>query len=102
MIHTNRNFGERVEAVVTDVEEHTDAEVIVVAAPRSGNYRDVSLTIGALFTWILIIVLTFIEWRVHPVAFVAEVAISSKSRSRSSRSSSSSSSCREQPPRMRC
>jgi len=44
MLHTDARFNETVATVVGEVESRTDAEIVVVAAERSGNYRDLART----------------------------------------------------------
>ena len=44
MLHTDARFSETVATVVGEVESRTDAEIVVVAAERSGNYRDLART----------------------------------------------------------
>ena len=66
MLHTNDRFADAIEAAVTRIETTTDAELIVVAAPRSGSYRDVSFlsaSIGSLATLLLLLV---VPYDVHP------------------------------------
>jgi putative membrane protein len=42
LLHLNdANLAPRIEALVTELEKSTNAEIVVVAAPRSGAYRDV-------------------------------------------------------------
>ncbi len=60
MIHTDQSFSDAVEAKVAEIEARTDAEVVVVAAERSGSYRDVAsraafvgtLAVAAVILWI--------------------------------------------------
>lgn len=40
LLHTDPGFMSRTESLVTELEKATSAELIVVAAPRSGSYRD--------------------------------------------------------------
>lgn len=59
MILADKRFSGAVEALVTELELATDAEVVVVAAPRSGSYRDLAwaASAGAAF-----LALLFILW----------------------------------------
>ncbi|RME24224.1 MAG: hypothetical protein D6798_11650, partial [Deltaproteobacteria bacterium] len=62
MLHTNAAFSEAVEAAVAEVESRTDAELIVVAAPRSGSYRDVAVLVGCVVAWLLLVGMLFSPW----------------------------------------
>ncbi|MFN7147759.1 MAG: hypothetical protein ACK4YP_28575, partial [Myxococcota bacterium] len=66
MVHTDARFSTAIEAVVAEIERRTDAEVIVVAAPRSGSYRDLAWLGGLL---VAVGVLAFLCW--SPVVFDA-------------------------------
>lgn len=74
MIHTDTRFSERVEQAVAEIEKTTDAEIVVVAAERSGTYRDVALTWASLSTISVLVVLVLIPQGVHPYALVPELA----------------------------
>lgn len=66
MVHTDARFSAAVEEAVARIEARTDAEVVVVAAPRSGTYADVAwLGGGAAAT----AVLAFLCW--SPIVFDA-------------------------------
>ncbi|MEQ1569414.1 MAG: hypothetical protein ABMA64_27505 [Myxococcota bacterium] len=66
MIHTDHRFSDAVAAKVTALEQATDAEVVVVAAPRSGQYRDVALTLAAGLTFATLAALLVLPWPIHP------------------------------------
>ena len=74
MIHTDTRFAEAVEAAVTRLERDTDAEMVVVASPRSGHYRDLSLACGGALGLVLMLVAVFspLHWDPHwlPAEFV--------------------------------
>lgn len=55
MLHTDARFMETVEAVVGEIEADTDAEVVVVAAPRSGAYPEVAWAVGAGAAWLALV-----------------------------------------------
>lgn len=59
MLHTDARFGEAIERAVTAAEARTDAEIIVVAASRSGSYRDLALVVAALVSLIALGFLLF-------------------------------------------
>ncbi len=67
MIHTDSRFAASVEAAVTRLEQGTDAELVVVAAPRSGSYRDVAYAFGAALAALLMLVAVFspVHWDPH-------------------------------------
>lgn len=75
MLHTDPQFAESVEAVVTEVELHTDAEVVVVAAERSGSYRDVSYAAASVVALASLVALLAVPWTHQPVTAVVEVAL---------------------------
>lgn len=56
MIHTNKKFSSEVEAKVQEIEESTDAEIVVVASERSGSYFDLAMFGSTVLT---VIMMTF-------------------------------------------
>lgn len=75
MLHADERFHSAVEDAVGRLEARTDAELIVVAAPRSGSYRDVGLIAAAIATLLMLVVLLLIPVDVHPWMLVPELAI---------------------------
>jgi putative membrane protein len=75
VLHTDAKFSQAVEAAVSRIEQQTDAEVIVVAASRSGSYRDVSLVGASLLSMAALIVLIVVPVVVHPTMVIIEVAL---------------------------
>ncbi len=75
MLHTNTHFEEAVAAAVGRIEAKTDAEIVVVAAERSGTYRDVAMIGAAVFSFSLLLVILFspVEW--HPLLAAFDLAI---------------------------
>ncbi len=74
MLPTDRSFADAIERVVSEIEARTDAEVVVVTAPCSGSYRDVTFATAAAVGWG---VLAFLIWSPIPfeaVWFPVEVA----------------------------
>ena len=65
-MHTDAEFAEAVEKAVSRVERHTDAEVVVVATPRSGHYRDVGLLVGIGTAALLLAAALFAPFEVDP------------------------------------
>lgn len=66
MIAADQGFSGAVEATVAELERTTDAEVVVVAAPRSGSYRDVSAIFASALSLIVLVGLVFMPWSVDP------------------------------------
>jgi len=64
LIHLDARFSDAVEAAVGDAEASTDAEIVVVAAARSGSYRDVALTAGAAAAGAALLIGVFSPWHV--------------------------------------
>ena len=64
MLHTDARFAETIERAVHEAEAKTDAEIIVVAASRSGSYRDLAIAVGALAALAALVFLLF-----SPLAF---------------------------------
>ena len=56
---TDARFSEAVEAAVTRLEEDTDAEIVIVAARRSGSYADLSLLVGFAIAWAFLVVVVW-------------------------------------------
>lgn len=65
MIHTDARFDQAVEAAVGAIELRTDAEIVVVAAERSGSYDDVANAVAALGAWAALVVAIYLP---HPIA----------------------------------
>lgn len=75
MLHTNARFSEAVEAAVGRLEDQTDAEVVVVAAPRSGSYRDIATAFGAGMAWIVLLIVLFSPFHFNPTWIPLELPI---------------------------
>ncbi len=75
MIHANARFSEAVAAKVGQLESTTDAEIVVVAAERSGSYRDLAQTAGALAALIAFGVLLVLPWHIHPILAIADLLV---------------------------
>ena len=69
-------FDEAVEQAVKRIEKRTDAEIVVVAAERSGHYRDVQMWIGGVGTLAVLGALFFAPIDVHPIGALIEIAVS--------------------------
>src|SRR5690349_12527033 len=66
MLHNDDAFHAATEQKVGEVESRTDAEIIVVAASRSGSYRDVAILAGAAAAWVALGVLLFSPFSFAP------------------------------------
>jgi len=67
VLHADDRFHSAVESAVDRLETATDAEIVVVAAPRSGSYRDVSYGIASIaalvaFLIVLAVPVDFFPW----------------------------------------
>jgi putative membrane protein len=67
MLHTDARFGEAVERAVHQAEAKTDSEIIVVAASRSGSYRDLALAVGAVAALFALVFLLFSPVEFSPI-----------------------------------
>lgn len=75
MLHTNARFSEAVEAAVGRLEADTDAEVVVVAAPRSGSYRDLALAFGLGVAWCVLLLVLFSPFHFQPAWIPLELPL---------------------------
>jgi len=75
MLHADSRFSDAVASKVAELERKTDAEVVVVAAERSGNYRDVAQAIASLAALLALAVMAALPWHVHPVFVVVDLAL---------------------------
>ncbi len=73
-MHNDGAFSTRVEAAVRQIEASTDAEVVVVAAPHSGTYRDVVFAAASVFAFGAMNLAFFLPFSFHPVALSIELA----------------------------
>jgi len=73
MIHADQRFSEAVEQAVGQLEERTDAEVVVVASERSGSYRDLAYGLGATASFATFLALLALPFPVHPLFATADL-----------------------------
>jgi putative membrane protein len=66
VIITDARFAKAIEARVTEIEKSTSAELVVVAATRSGSYADVALWAGPATGFVALVFLVF-----SPISFGA-------------------------------
>lgn len=75
VVHTDARFSAAVEKAVGEIESLTDAEVVVVAAPRSGSYRDLAWIGGFTAATALLAFLCWSPWVFDPLLFPVDVAV---------------------------
>jgi len=68
VIHRHPDFASSIEALVGELEQGTDAEIVVVAATRSGSYRDVALLAGAAVAVLALLFLLYSPLDFHPLS----------------------------------
>jgi putative membrane protein len=68
-------FREAVTAAVTRAEERTDAELVVVAAGRSGSYLDVALWVGVGLAMVVLAVLIYGPWDVDAALLPLDIGV---------------------------
>jgi putative membrane protein len=61
------DFGPRIEALVGELESHTEAEIVVVAARVSGSYQDVHLAFAAVVAMATLLAVVYSPVDVHPL-----------------------------------
>lgn len=74
MVHTDSRFAVAIEKAVGEIEAETDAELIVVAVPRSGSYRDVAHLCGIVAGVGVLAFLCWSPWIFDPLYFPLDVA----------------------------
>lgn len=62
MLHTDERFAEAVEKAVGEIEAATDADIVVVAARRSGTYRDLTVLVGVAAAWLALVFALYSPW----------------------------------------
>lgn len=75
MIRTDRAFSEAIEQAVSEAERDTAAELIVVAAARSGSYLDAAGTLGAGGAMLVLLVALFAPTLFPPIAVALDVPL---------------------------
>jgi putative membrane protein len=75
VIHTDARFEKAVAETVARIEQRTDAEIVVVAAERSGTYRDVAMTWAAVAAFVLLLIILFSPWSWPPVLVAFDVGV---------------------------
>lgn len=75
MIHTNARFSSEVEAAVAAIELRTSAEVVVVAAERSGSYADLTAIFAASFAWLAAAAMVWAPFHLAPHWFMVDLGV---------------------------
>lgn len=68
MLLSHPDFSARIETLVAEIERSTDAELVVVAARRSGSYRDLGLLAGVAVALVALGGLLFAPLEFHPLS----------------------------------
>jgi putative membrane protein len=76
LLHTDERFHRSVEEAVTRIEKLTDAEIVVVAASRSGSYRDVSFAAASVVCLLTLILLVAIPYSIDPWLLILDLVVS--------------------------
>ena len=75
MIRVDADFERRVEEAVKLAEAGTDAELVVVVAPQSGTYLDISCVLASAATLVLLAVLFALPFDFHPWLLILELGL---------------------------
>ena len=75
MVHEDPRFAEAVSAVVADIERRSDAEVIVVAAAKSGAYNDVHWRVAMGATFLVLSLLVWLPIPFDPNWFLVDCGL---------------------------
>jgi putative membrane protein len=74
MLHTQAGFADAVARAVAAIESRSDAEVVVVAAARSGSYRDLAWATGAVAAWLTLALLAWLPQEFDGMWFPIDAA----------------------------
>lgn len=75
MLHTNEGFAKAVEDAVARAEARTDAEIVVVAAERSGAYRDVAMLTATVICGVLLALQLWLPWSFPPLFVLIDLVV---------------------------
>lgn len=75
MVQSDPRFAEAVAAAVADIERRSDAEVIVVASPRSGAYNDIPWRVALGATYFTLALLVWLPTPFNPDWFLADCGV---------------------------
>ncbi|MEO0604359.1 MAG: hypothetical protein AAF211_23185 [Myxococcota bacterium] len=74
MLHADHRFQHAVAEKVAHLEKRTDAEVVVVAAGSSGQYRDLAQVFGAVAAIGTFVLLLALPVTIHPLLAIFDIA----------------------------
>ncbi|MEZ4319540.1 MAG: hypothetical protein R3F61_18635 [Myxococcota bacterium] len=75
MIHRDARFTKAVEDLVTELETRTDAEIVVVAASRSGGYDDIRYAAASVVSFVTLAALIEIPAHVPPIWVMVDLLL---------------------------
>lgn len=75
MLKTDEAFTSALTSLVGEVEKQTGAELVVVASPQSGGYRDISLGVGAFSAWLLLAFACWSPWDFDALLFPVDTVL---------------------------
>ncbi len=75
MIRLDERFSGEIERAVGRIEDGTRAEIVVVAAARSGSYRDLAIAVGGGAAWIVLLLALFLPPVISPIWVALEVPL---------------------------
>jgi uncharacterized membrane protein len=76
VIHRDERFERAVEELVTELEAHTDAEIVVVATGRSAEYADVRYLCASVVAFATLAVLIELPVHVPPLWVMIDLVVS--------------------------
>jgi putative membrane protein len=71
----DQSFCKRLTERIAQIENNTNAELVVVVRARSDHYRHADYLLGALLAFAGLLFLVFSPWEFHPYWFVVDVII---------------------------
>ncbi|HND33262.1 MAG TPA: hypothetical protein PKY30_06560 [Myxococcota bacterium] len=75
MLRTDEAFSRAIEAKVAAIEARSSAELVVVAAGRSGSYRELPIVSGLVGSWLCLAFLCWAPWPFDPWWFPLDIGL---------------------------
>ncbi len=75
MLRTDEAFSRAIEAKVAGIEARSSAELVVVAAGRSGSYRELPIVSGLVGSWLCLAFLCWGPWPFDPYWFPMDIGL---------------------------
>ncbi len=75
MLHTDPRFVDAVTRVVAEIETTTSAEIVVVAAARSGSHRGLGALCGAAVAWLALAFIIVVPWQFSEAWLLLELPL---------------------------